>query len=412
MPFSQIIGQSAVKQQLAELLQHNRLSHALLFLGKEGSGALPLALAFAQYVVCEKANPKKSAATPGPSLFGDEPSFAEATEDKLTSDNRHLTTDSCGVCPACLKAQQLVHPDIHYSYPTVTKKAGEKPIATDFITDWREFIKLSPYGNLYDWIEMIKEKENSQGKITARECDEIIKKLSLKSFESEYKILVMWMPEELDKEGNKLLKIIEEPPPNTLFILVAENEEAVLPTILSRCQLVKIPALENSDIEEALISRNKTEPAIARQVASVSEGNYREALQLVQHAEEDWQSLLREWLNAILKGGPVAQTKWVEEISRLGREKQKQFLRYFNHLLEQAIHYRIRGEALNIGDKERDFAVRLNKFASIEQQEAIIEELDRASYYIERNAHGKMLFHALTIKLYHIIQDKVVFLME
>lgn len=413
MPFSKIIGQTAVKQQLAELLQHNRLSHALLFLGKEGSGALPLALAFAQYVVCEKANPKKAVAA-GPSLFGDEPSFAEAMEDKPAVGTHHssLSTDSCGTCPACLKSQQLVHPDIHFSYPTVTKKAGEKPIATDFITDWREFIKLSPYGNLYDWIEMIKEKENSQGKITARECDEIIKKLSLKSFESEYKILVMWMPEELDKEGNKLLKIIEEPPPNTLFILVAENEEAVLPTILSRCQLVKIPALENSDIEEALISRNKTEPAIARQVASVSEGNYREALQLVQHAEEDWQSLLREWLNAILKGGPVAQTKWVEEISRLGREKQKQFLRYFNHLLEQAIHYRIRGEALNIGDKERDFAVRLNKFASIEQQEAIIEELDRASYYIERNAHGKMLFHALTIKLYHIIQDKVVFLME
>ena len=412
MSFSQVIGQSAVKQQLAELLQHNRLSHALLFLGKEGSGALPLALAFAQYVVCEKANPKKAVTSPGPSLFGEDPSFAKAAEDELTSDNRQLTTDSCGTCPACLKAQQLVHPDIHYSYPTVTKKPGEKPIATDFITEWREFIKLNPYGNLFDWIEMIKEKENSQGKITARECDEIIKKLSLKSFESEYKVLVMWMPEELDKEGNKLLKIIEEPPANTLFILVAENEELVLPTILSRCQLVKIPALDNSDIEEALISRNKTEPAIARQVAGVSEGNYREALQLVQHAEEDWQSLLRDWLNAILKGGPVAQTKWVEEISRMGREKQKQFLRYFNHLLELAIHYRIRGEALKIAEKENDFAARLNKFSTIEQQEAIIEELDKASYYIERNAHGKMLFHALTIKLYHIIQDKVVFLME
>ncbi len=125
MSFSQVIGQSAVKQQLAELLQHNRLSHALLFLGKEGSGALPLALAFAQYVVCEKANPKKVAAAPGPSLFGDDPAIDETSSVSLTSDNRHLTTDSCGVCPACLKAQQFVHPDIHYSYPTVTKKAGE-----------------------------------------------------------------------------------------------------------------------------------------------------------------------------------------------------------------------------------------------------------------------------------------------
>ena len=423
MQFSDIIGQQEVKQQLAELVQHNRLSHALLFLGKEGSGSLSLALAFAQYVVCEKASPRPSTGGEGGmSLFGDEPE----------TDNRQRTTnnDSCGVCSACLKAAQLVHPDIHFSYPTVTKKPGEKPVATDFVTDWREFVKLSPYGNLFDWIEQIKEKENSQGKITAEECNDIIRKLSLKSFESEYKILIMWMPEMLGTEGNKLLKLIEEPPPNTLFILVTENEAQVLQTIVSRCKLVKISALATKEIEEALINRNKTEPAIARQVASVSEGNYHEALQLVQHAEEDWQALLREWLNAILKTGPVAQTKWVEEISRLGREKQKQFLRYFNHLLEQAIHYRIMTAPLNfppngggtlqesgnstvfysISDSERDFAERLNKIAGIEQQQAIIEELDKASYYIERNAHGKMLFHALTIKLYHIIQDKVVFI--
>ncbi len=418
MHFSDIIGQSAVKQQLAELVQHNRLSHALLFLGKEGSGSLSLALAFAQYVVCEKANSRQPAVgsqQSGPSLFGDDP--------KTPNPKPATLNDSCGVCSACLKAQQLVHPDIHFSYPTVTKKPGEKPVATDFISEWREFIKLSPYGNLFDWIEQIKEKENSQGKITAEECNDIIRKLSLKSFESEYKILIMWMPEMLGTEGNKLLKLIEEPPPNTLFILVTENEAQVLQTIVSRCQLIKIPALETKEIEEALISRNKTEPAIARQVASVSECNYHEALQLVQHAEEDWQALLREWLNAILKTGPVAQTKWVEEISRLGREKQKQFLRYFNHLLEQAVHLRIYTESGQTGgtkessqtetvrlDSERDFAERLNKIAGIEQQQAIIEELDKASYYIERNAHGKILFHALTIKLYHIIQDKVVFI--
>ncbi len=403
MQFADIIGQQEVKHQLTELVQHNRLSHALLFLGKEGSGSLSLALAFSQYVVCEKVNGKNTAIQAGPSLFGDP---------QPQTSNLKPQTDSCGVCPACLKAQQLVHPDIHFSYPTVTKKPGEKPIATDFITEWREFLKFNPYGNSFDWIELIKEKENSQGKITAEECNDIIRKLSLKSFESEYKILIMWMPEMLGTEGNKLLKLIEEPPPNTLFILVTENEAQVLQTIVSRCQLVKIPALATTDIEEALVSRNKTEPAIARQVASVSDGNYREALQLVQHAEEDWQALLREWLNAILRTGPVAQTKWVEEASRLGREKQKQFLRYFNHLLEQAIHYRIMGERLNIGEKERDFAERLNKIAGIEQQQAIIEELDRASYYIERNAHGKMLFHALTIKLYHIIQDKTVFLVN
>ncbi len=147
----------------------------------------------------------------------------------------------------------------------------------------------------------------------------------------------------------------------------------------------------------------------------MSEGSYRDALQLLQHAEEDWQSLLRDWLNAIMKTGPIAQTKWVEEISRLGREKQKQFLRYFNHLLEQAIRLGVitNGESLPESPAaERDFAQRLNKIAGVEQQQAIVEELDRATYYIERNANAKMLFHALTIKLYHIIQDKIVFLTE
>jgi len=418
MQFKNVIGQAEVKQQLVELVQHNRLSHALLFLGKEGSGALPLGLSFAQYVVCEKIN-GKSQHSIGQSLFGDEPVQSVSHIQEFT--------DSCGICSACLKAEQLVHPDIHFSYPTVTKKPGDKPVATDFITEWREFIRQTPYGNAYDWIEFIKEKENSQGKITAEECNDIIRKLSLKSFESEYKILIMWMPEMLGAEGNKLLKLIEEPPANTLFILVSENEAQILPTIVSRCQLIRIPSLETKDIEEALINRNKTAAATARQVASVSEGNYREALQLVQHAEEDWQSLLREWLNAILKTGPVAQTKWVEEISRLGREKQKQFLRYFNHLLQQAVKLRMMADASNllgpqglkisafldtIPEKEKDFAERLNKIAGIEQQQAIIEEIDKASYYIERNAHGKMLFHALTIKLYHIIQDKIVFLTD
>jgi DNA polymerase-3 subunit delta' len=192
--------------------------------------------------------------------------------------------------------------------------------------------------------------------------------------------------------------------------LVAENESLILQTILSRCQLVKIPMLEPADIEQALVARNNTELNIARQVAGVSEGNYREALQLVQHADEDWQSLLREWLNAVMKTGPVAQVKWVDEMSKLGREKQKQFLRYFNHLLEQSVRLRVLGEATagTVGEKDRDFALRLNKITGIEQQQAIIEELDNAAYYIERNANAKMLFHALTIKLYHIIQDKIV----
>ncbi|HBB58115.1 MAG TPA: hypothetical protein DCZ87_05520 [Chitinophagaceae bacterium] len=378
MQYHQVIGQESLQAQLSELVQQNRLSHALLLLSKEGSGALPLAISFAQYLVCETVA-SKGGNTP------------------------------CGTCPACHKATQLIHPDIHFSYPTVTKKTGEKPIATDFIAEWRSFIQLNPYGNLFDWIEMIKSKENSQGKITSEECNDIIRKLSLKSFESPWKILIMWLPELMGNEGNKLLKLIEEPPVNTLLMLVSENESQLLPTIVSRCQLIKVPALQTATIEKALIERNNTPAALAAQLAPLSEGNYREALQLVQHAEEDWQLLVRDWLNAILKTGPVAQTKWVEEISSLGREKQKQFVRYFIHLLEQALHLRIRGSEHLISEKERDFAERLNKIAGIEQQEAMVGELDQAHYQIERNANAKILFHALTIRLYHIIQDKVVF---
>ncbi len=399
MQFKDIIDQRQVKQQLVEMIQHNRLSHALLFLGKEGNGALQLAIALAQYLTCENVNSKVKGQKTN-SLF----------EEPGTGNQEQVTlTDSCGICASCIKAQQLIHPDIHFSYPVVTKKSGSPPISIDYISEWREFIKNYPYGNVYDWLQFIG-AENKQGNITAQECNDIIRNLNLKSFESEYKILILWMPEYLGNEGNKLLKLIEEPPPNTLFILVAENESLILPTILSRCQLIKIPALEIHEIEEALISRNNTNPETARQAASVSEGNYREALQLVQHAQEDWQSLLREWLNSILKNGPVAQTKWVEEISRLGREKQKQFLRYFNHLLEQAIRYKLMGESIYLPENEKDFANRLNRIAAIEQQQAIIEELDKATYYIERNANSKILFHALTIKLYHIIQDKIVFL--
>ncbi len=405
MQFSEVIGQGGIKNKLVELVQNNRLSHALLFLGKEGYGALPLALSFAQYVVCETVNGKSKHAM-GFSLF----------EDDLSQEPPAavMHKDACGTCAACTKSNQLVHPDIHFSYPVVTKKAGTPPLSTDYISEWREFIKINRYGNVYDWLQFIG-AENKQGNITAHECNDIIRKLNLKSFESEYKILLIWLPEYLGNEGNKLLKLIEEPPPNTLFILVSENESLVLPTILSRCQAIRIQALETEEIENALIGNNNTTPAQARQTASVSEGNYREALHLVQHSDEDWQGLLRDWLNAIMKTGPIAQTKWVEEVSKLGRENQKQFLRYFNHLLQQAIRLRINppqaGETGSPGPgSEQDFAMRLNKIAGLEQQKAIIEELDRASYYIERNAHGKMLFHALTIKVYHIIQDKIVFL--
>lgn len=398
MEFKDVIGQTEVKQHLREMVDQNRLSHALIFLGKEGSGALPLALAFSTYLIEQSEKNAKPTTT---SLFGEAMPIEGSSEGGS-------------------QVKKYIHPDVHYSYPVIPKKSGDKPVSTDYIQEWREFIQSYPYGNIYDWLQFIG-AENKQGNITAHECNDIIRKLNLKSFESEYKILVLWMPEYLGNEGNKLLKLIEEPPPNTLFILVAENDSLILPTILSRCQLVKIPPLDFSDISTALIQRANINPAQASQVAGISDGNYREALQSLQHADEDWQDLLREWLNATLKTGPTAQVKWIEDISKMGREKQKQFLRYFNHLLEQSIRLRAMGDLSMPGtganqaimpEKEKDFALRLNKMADISQQEAIIQELDKAAYYIERNANAKMLFHALTIKLYHIIRDKALILVN
>jgi DNA polymerase-3 subunit delta' len=379
------------------MVQHNRLSHALLFLGKEGSGALPLAINFAQFVVSQPA-----ASEPVADLFG---GFTPIEAGPAYKSPEELAED-----PSYLRAAKLLHPDLHFSYPVISKKAGEKPVSADYISDWRDFYLQFPYGNIYDWLQFIG-AENKQGNITAEECNEIIHKLSLKSFESAYKVLVLWMPEYLGKEGNKLLKLIEEPPPNTLFILVAESEEQILPTLLSRCQLIRVPLLSNEEVEDALFERAKASKETASQIAGIAEGNYREALQLLQHSEEDWHSYLREWLNATLKGGPAAQVKFTEEAAKLGREKQKQFLRYFNHLLQMSIRIKVLGaDQVKMGDQEKDFAIRLNKIASVSQQQAIIEELDKASYYIERNANGKMLFQALTLKLYHIIQNKTLIL--
>lgn len=407
MQFKNVIGQTGVQHRLTELVQSNRLSHALLFLGREGSGALLTALAFSQYLVCEQVhNSLKREQMPSFSDSG-APGTTAGNKEPATSQGAVKWTDACGQCAACIKAQQFIHPDIHYSYPVVSKKGTDKPLSADYIKEWREFLVKEPYANVYDWLQFIG-AENKQGNITAHECNDILHKLSLKSFESEYKIHIMWMPEYLGNEGNKLLKLIEEPPANTVFIMVAENESLILPTILSRCQLIKIPPMPVQVIEESLIRDYKIPVQQAKQLSGMSGGNYREALQLMQHAEEDWQNLLREWLNAILKTGPAAQVKWIEEISRTGREKQKQFLRYFNHLLAQSIRLQVTGERAmkNVADKEKDFMLRLNKLADIASQQVMVEELDKAVYYIERNANARLLFHALTIKLYHIMKDK------
>jgi len=395
MLFSEVIGHHELKAVLANMVKQNRLSHALLFLGKEGSGALPLAMAFAQYVVSIP-----PAAPAVPDLFGNiSPLSGAATGGWISPEDIHSS-------PAFQRAAQLMHPDLHFTFPVIPKKSGDKPVSDDYIADWRNFIQTYPYGNVYDWLQNIG-ADNKQGNITASECDRIHHQMNLKSFESETKVLLIWMPEYLKKEGNKLLKLIEEPPPHSLIILVAENEEDILPTIISRCQLIRVPPLETRDIELALIQRAGADPEKAAQIAGIAEGNYREALQLMQQADSDWNQLLREWLNASIKQDATAQIAFADEMNKMGREKQKHLLRFFIHLLELSIRTRILGaDLVPMVEAEIDFTARINKISSVSQQEAMVTELDKAIYYIERNANAKMLFQALSIKLFYIIQQK------
>ena len=398
MLLREVIGQEKLQQQLVEMVQHHRLSHAMLMIGPEGSGTLPLAIAFAQYIVSI-------------------PRETEAVEDLFGAPAENNTSkaipgpDEIEQLASYQRASSLMHPDLHFSFPSITEKPGQKNLSSNHIEAWRDFINGYPYGNVFDWLQLIK-AENKQGNISADECNEIIKKLSFKSFESNYKVLVMWMPEYLGKEGNKLLKLIEEPPANTIFLLVANSEEQILPTIMSRCQFIKVPRLTTQEIETALIQKGHIEPGKAAQIAAISDGNYREALHLLQHSDADFLTQIREWLNAILKGGPLAQMKWVEETSKMGREPQKQFLKYFNHLLEQSIRIKVLGTDIPLDPDLKDFAVRINKIAGVGQLEAIVQELDKAVYHIERNANPKMLFMALGIKFYHIIQNKTLILTE
>ncbi|HEX5552262.1 MAG TPA: hypothetical protein VFX43_03360 [Chitinophagaceae bacterium] len=374
MLFSDVIGHQAVKDFLVQSVQQNRLSHALLFQAHEGAGGLPLALAFAQYVVCT---------------------------DKQGA-------DACGKCGACKRAAQFIHPDIHFSYPIVPRKPGDKPVCTDFVQEWREFISQQPYGNAFDWLQFIG-AENKQGNIPTSECHDILRKLSLKSYEGEHKILLLWYPEFLGKEGNILLKMIEEPPPQTLFILVAENPDLILPTILSRTQLVRIGALSMQQLSEGLKNRAGANESQAFQIAGLAEGSYREALRLMQHATDDMLEVLREWLNAIILVKPLALQDWIEQIAtpKMGRERQKQFLRYFLNLIEHALRLQyIAADQLQFPEEEQRFAASLHKMADPVQMQQLMKELDDACFHIERNANAKILFHALSIRMHYIFSKK------
>jgi DNA polymerase III subunit delta' len=370
MQFKHIIGQEAVKQRLINTVKDNRVSHAQLFLGPEGSGSLALAVAYAQYVSCEDKQPD----------------------------------DSCGVCSSCRKYQKLVHPDLHFSYPFFAKDKNDT--ALTFIEQWREAFLANPYLSLDLWRGYL-DAENKQANINIAECHQIIKKLSFKPFESVYKVLILWLPEYLDKEGNSLLKIIEEPQPNTLFLLVAQNQDQILNTILSRTQLVKIPALSYDDIKQDLMENHHQTEMAASEIAYLSNGNMTEALGMLQQESKSFHALFVQWLRLCYANKGPEVIAFVDQAAKLGRENQKNFLRYgISFIRECCLLVAGAGSLVHLLPGELETAQKMTSVMDTAQAQAISEELEKAHYHVERNANPKILFLDVSLQIIKVLKFK------
>lgn len=385
-----IIGQQRIKDFLGTLAQSERVPHALLFLSPTGGGGLALVTTFAQLLQCERLG----VSTASGGLFG--------AEDTMPEPSQHPQGDlqPCGECPACRKSAQFVHPDIHFSFPTV----GTNAVSTDFLKEWRAFLSEAPYSDANVWLQRLG-AENKQGNINKEECNAILKKLSLKAFEGRYKILLMWLPEYLGKEGNRLLKLIEEPPEQTIFLLVAENQDLILNTILSRCQLVKLDPLSDEDVAQGLAEWRGLPLERARQVAFLSGGDFGAALAAADAPVMDDAQLLLDWLRKCWRGHAVEMVRWTEEFAKLGRENQKQFLHYGLHFLREMLSLISTGStALRLRTEELATAQNMSKVLDFEKIAQIVALLNDNVYYIERNANPKILFLDTSIQMHRIMK--------
>ena len=371
MQFKEIIGQDDIKKQLIQTVVENRVSHAQLFLSPEGSGALPLAIAYAQYLNCQN----KSA------------------------------TDSCGECSSCRKYERYIHPDLHFSYPFFASASVK--IAVDVLEEWRSLLLDDPYFNLDIWRSKLS-AENKQANINIAECHDIIKKLSYKAFEAETKVLIMWLPEFLDREGNALLKIIEEPSPNTLFILVAQNQEQILSTILSRTQIVKIPKLPDNEVEEYLVNKANLSENQATEYSFLADGNLIEAKAMLNDTPNNNAGYFAEWLRMGFGNKVPAMIDFTDEAAKWGRENQKNFLKYgINFLRECSLLLSGADELVKLPYQTLEVAKKLaTHVLNLEMVEALINELEKAHYHIERNANPKILFLDVSLQLVKIIKFK------
>jgi len=380
MLFKDIVGQSEVKNKLIRSVRDNRIAHAQLFTGPEGTGKLMLAIAYAQYISCQ---------------------------------NRG-ENDSCGVCPSCHKFEKLIHPDLHFVFPvneTKKKDDDEKSASRQsdaFIRQWREAILSNPYISESQWYETIG-LENKLGIINTAESSEVIKKLSLKSFEADYKTMIIWLPERMHiNASNRLLKLIEEPPPKTLFLLITENMGALLSTILSRTQIVKISLLKREEIATALVDLYRLSPGKAQDISRVANGNFQTALTLTTITEENpYFEMFRQLMRHCYSKNVLGLLDWVDEASSLSREKQKEMMLYSIKTIRECFMLNIGlGDIAYLSGEEADFGKKFSPFVNNSNIKAIYAHYNSAIEHLGRNGNPQVVFTDFSLNMALLINRK------
>jgi DNA polymerase-3 subunit delta' len=375
MNFSDIPGQTETIGRLLRSVKEERVSHAQLFTGPEGCGSLALALAYARYINCENRTP----------------------------------VDSCGICKSCVKYDKMIHPDLHFVFPVVKGKKATEPVSDNYISEWREFVRKSPYFSINNWFESI-DVGNAQGMIFASEASEIIKKLSLKPFESDFKIMIIWLPEKMhNATANKLLKMIEEPPEKTLFLLVCEEYDKVIPTILSRCQLVKIRAFTNDEIKSYLRSTYGTTDIKASEIARVANGNIIRAIELCVSDESSAIHLdsFRRLMRFAWKRDVISIIDWAEEMAGTGREAQKNYFLFALRLLRENLMLSLQQLQNNIvflAGEEAEFSEKFHPFINKNNIYPLVDEFNLAYSHIEANGNAKIVFLDLGLRVTRLIR--------
>ena len=370
MLFKEIVGQEDIKKRLIQTVKDNRISHAQLLLGPAGSGNLPLAFAYAQYIFC----------------------------------SNKQENDSCGECSSCLKMQKIAHPDFHFVFPVYKVKTDRDSVSDDFITEMREALIPNPYLELDEFLDIIG-IENKQPQVYVGESAAILRKLSFKAYEGEYRVVIIWKPEKMNVQAaNKILKIIEEPPERTLFILVAENTDLMLATILSRTQMVKIKKIDDHSMQQALVEKYKLSADDALRITYHADGNFGQAMKLAAQGDDSVENMqkFRDWMLACYKNNIPEMLSWSEKLASTeeGREKQKAFLLFCQNMFRKALMQTYSSSELaRMTENEKSFFLKFSTFVNGNNIMEITAELDSASYHIERNAYPKLLFFDLSLKL-------------